>query len=186
MAKTNAKDTPRLEDATSAKTEVAGIDTATTLILTGADIVAIGEEAEILVGGKNYNTALISQIAGIRAPQFRAVSSVAFHRVLDETKVNASLIREVVNDGYRRVNWNDEEVNSDPEYLKNLVRDLAEEAKVKIADAPGTAIKLRTFINNVVEGFATSPEGIDQLRKRSVLVQVAILSVDMPAEVREA
>ncbi len=186
MAKTNAKDTPRLEDATSAKTEVAGIDTATTLILTGADIVAIGEEAEILVGGKNYNTALISQIAGIRAPQFRAVSSVAFHRVLDETKVNASLIREVVNDGYRRVNWNDEEVNSDPEYVKNLVRDLAEEAKVKIADAPGTAIKLRTFINNVVEGFATSPEGIDQLRKRSVLVQVAILSVDMPAEVREA
>ncbi|WP_428567774.1 MAG: PEP/pyruvate-binding domain-containing protein [Solidesulfovibrio sp. DCME] len=186
MAKTNAKDTPRQEDATSAKTEGAGIDTATTLILTGADIVAIGEEAEILVGGKNYNTALISQIAGIRAPQFRAVSSVAFHRVLDETKVNASLIREVVNDGYRRVNWNDEEVNSDPEYVKNLVRDLAEEAKAKMADAPGSAIKLRTFVNNVVEGFATSPEGIDQLRKRSVLVQVAILSVDMPAEVREA
>ncbi|MEA5090399.1 PEP/pyruvate-binding domain-containing protein [Solidesulfovibrio sp.] len=189
MAKTKAKDTPRQEDATSAKPAKQGdaaIDTATTLILTGADIVGIGEEAEILVGGKNYNTALISQIAGIRAPQFRAVSSVAFHRVLDETKVNASLIREVVNDGYRRVNWNDEEVNSDPEYMKNLVRDLAEEARGKFADASGTAIKLRTFINNVVEGFATSPEGIDQLRKRSVLVQVAILSVDMPAEVREA
>ena len=29
------------------------------LVLTGADIVAIGEEAELLVGGKNYNTALI-------------------------------------------------------------------------------------------------------------------------------
>ena len=42
---------------------------------------------------------------------------------------------------------------------------------------------LRTFINTVVEGFATSPEGIDQLRKRSVLVQTAILSVDLPEEV---
>ena len=182
MAKTQANDTPRQDDAQSKD----AIDTTTTLILTGANIVAIGEEAEILVGGKNYNTALISQIQGIRAPQFRAVSSVAFHRVLDETKVNAALIREVVNDGYRRVNWTDEDVNSDPEYMKNLVRDLADEARAKLVGASGTSIKLRTFINNVVEGFATSPEGIDQLRKRSVLVQVAILSVEMPAEVREA
>ncbi|KHK01197.1 PEP/pyruvate-binding domain-containing protein [Desulfovibrio sp. TomC] len=186
MAKTKANDTPRQDDMPSASGQDAVFDTATTLILTGADIVGIGEEAEILVGGKNYNTALISQIQGIRAPQFRAVSSVAFHRVLDETKVNAALIREVVNDGYRRVNWSDEDVNSDPEYMKNLVRDLAEEARAKAADAPGSSIKLRTLINNVVEGFATSPEGIDQLRKRSVLVQVAILSVDMPAGVREA
>ncbi len=186
MAINDAKDKARQEDATSAKPEAAPIDTATQLILTGADIVAIGEEAEILVGGKNYNTALISQIAGIRAPQFRAVSSVAFHRVLDETKVNAALIREVVTEGYRRINWSDEDVNSDPEYVKNLVRTLADEARSRIADDSGTTIKLRTFINNVVEGFATSPEGIDQLRRRSVLVQVAILSVEMPAEVREA
>ena len=27
------------------------------LVLTGADIVRIGEDAELLVGGKNYNTA---------------------------------------------------------------------------------------------------------------------------------
>ena len=46
--------------------------------------------------------------------------------------------------------------------------------------------KLRTFINNVVEGFATSPEGIDQLRKRSVMVQAAILSVPLPPEVDQA
>lgn len=186
MAKKQATDKPRQDEKPSVQGQGAALDTVTTLILTGADIVGIGEEAEILVGGKNYNTALISQIQGIRAPQFRAVSSLAFHRVLDETKVNAALIREVVNDGYRRVNWSDEEVNSDPEYMKNLVRSMAEEVRSKTADAPGSSIKLRTFINNVVEGFATSPEGIDQLRKRSVLVQVAILSVDMPAEVREA
>jgi len=185
MAKNQTNDTQRLDEEPSVG-QGAALDSVTSLILTGADIVGIGEEAEILVGGKNYNTALISQIQGIRAPQFRAVSSAAFHRVLDETKVNAALIREVVNDGYRRVNWTDEEVNSDPEYMKNLVRSLAEEARSKTADAPGSSIKLRTFINNVVEGFATSPEGIDQLRKRSVLVQVAILTVDMPAEVREA
>lgn len=186
MAKNQSNDKPRQDENPSVQETGAALDTAATLILTGADIVGIGEEAEILVGGKNYNTALISQIQGIRAPQFRAVSSVAFHRVLDETKVNAALIREVVNDGYRRVDWNDEEVNSDPEYMKNLVRSLAEEVRLKTADAPGSSIKLRTFINNVVEGFATSPEGIDQLRKRSVLVQAAILSVDMPAGVREA
>lgn len=66
------------------------------LVLTGADIVAIGEEAELLVGGKNYNTAIISQVQGIRAPQFRAISSIAFHRLLDETKVNATLVRQLV------------------------------------------------------------------------------------------
>ena len=33
------------------------------LVLTGADIVRIGEDAELLVGGKNYNTALISRKA---------------------------------------------------------------------------------------------------------------------------
>jgi len=186
MAKTQSSGKPRQDDATSAKAPAAADDKTKQLILTGADIVAIGAEAEILVGGKNYNTALISQISGIRAPQFRAVSSLAFHRVLDETKVNAALIREVVDEGYRGVNWNGEDVNSDPDFVKNLVRKLADEARAKLAGNTGTAIKLRTFINNVVEGFATSPEGIDQLRKRSVLVQVGILSVDMPAEVREA
>jgi phosphoenolpyruvate synthase (EC 2.7.9.2) len=45
--------------------------------------------------------------------------------------------------------------------------------------------RLRSFINHVVEGFATSPEGIDQLRQRSVLVQAAILSAELPADVRE-
>lgn len=40
------------------------------LVLTGADIVKLGPEAELLVGGKNYNTALISQIEGIQASAF--------------------------------------------------------------------------------------------------------------------
>ena len=42
-------------------------------IMTGADIVRMGEPAEMLVGGKNYNTALISRVEGIRTPQFRAI-----------------------------------------------------------------------------------------------------------------
>ena len=41
-------------------------------------------------------------------------------------------------------------------------------------------------MNNVVEGFATSQEMIDQLRKRSVLVQASILSVEIPKAVDEA
>ncbi|MFW5792628.1 MAG: hypothetical protein ACOCVU_08175, partial [Desulfohalobiaceae bacterium] len=52
------------------------------IVLTGSDIVAIGEEAELLVGGKNYNTAIISQLDTVRAPQFRAISSQAFHKLL--------------------------------------------------------------------------------------------------------
>ena len=157
----------------------------TKLILTGADITATGEEAELLVGGKNYNTAIISQVPGIRAPQFRAVSSHAFHKLLDETRVNAAQIRAIVDREYSRIDWNDDEVNRDIEFIKNIVRSMATEIKAHL-DPKATLIKLRTFINNVVEGFATSPEGIDQLRKRSVLVQVAILSVELPHEVDEA
>jgi len=133
----------------------------------------------------NYNTALISQVENIRAPQFRAISSEAFHSVLDETKVNAALIRSTVDKEYDRINWNDSEINKDPEFLRHFVRRLSEKVQSG-QQGKATLVKLRTFINNVVEGFAVSPEGIDQLRKRSVLVQVAILSVPMPADVDEA
>lgn len=158
------------------------------LILTGADIVAIGPDAEMIVGGKNYNTALISQIQGIQAPHFRAVSSLAFHKLLDETKVSSKVLRNVVDKEYSRIDWNDPEINHDPDFLQKLVRKLGKQghdlAKAEGSDQPRT--KLRTFINNIVEGFATSPEGIDQLRKRSVMVQAAILSVDIPQEIQEA
>lgn len=156
------------------------------LVLTGADIAKIGVDAELIVGGKNYNTALISQVEGIRAPQFRAISSVAFHKLLDETTVNAAVVRSIVDKEYNAVDWTGEDVNTDSEFLQKFVRSVAAVIKEEAKKHTETEIQLRTFINNVVEGFATSPEGIDQLRKRSVLVQSAILSVDLPKEVDQA
>ena len=97
------------------------------LILTGADIVAIGPDAEMIVGGKNYNTALISQIEGIQAPHFRAVSSLAFHKLLDETKVSSKVLRSVVDKEYSRIDWNDPEINHDPDFLQKLVRQLGKQ-----------------------------------------------------------
>ena len=157
------------------------------LVLDGAEIVQIGPEAELLVGGKNYNTALISQIQGIQAPHFRAISSIAFHHLLDETKVNGRVVRSVVDREYGRIDWNDPEINQDPDFLQKFVRQLGKQIhQAALAEGEQSHTKLRTFINNIVEGFATSPEGIDQLRKRSVMVQAAILSVDVPTEVAEA
>ncbi|MDR0465938.1 MAG: phosphoenolpyruvate synthase [Deltaproteobacteria bacterium] len=156
-------------------------------VLDGEEIISIGEEAELVVGGKNYNTALISQISGIQSPQFRAISSLAFKQLLDETKVVASLVRATVEKEYARIDWNDSEINSDPDFLQKFVRQLGKDIRVGAQTSGGqTPIRLRTFINNVVEGFATSPEGIDQLRKRSVLVQAAILSVELPSDVDRA
>ena len=160
------------------------------LVLNGSEIKQIGEEAELLVGGKNYNTAIISQVAGIRAPEFRAISSHVFHTLLDDTKVNAAVVRSTVDKEYNKVDWHSDEVNEDAEFLQSFVRDVGKKVREQSEKQSGTPIKLRTFINNVVEGFATSPEGIDQLRMRSVLVQSAILSVEMPEaqgkEVKEA
>lgn len=155
------------------------------LVLTGREITDIGEDAELLVGGKNYNTAIISTVENIRAPQFRAISSQAFHKVLDETKVHASAIRNTVDKEYDNIDWGDSEINRDPDFLKKFVRKVAK----KVREKPDDGVKrttLRTFINNVVEGFAVSPEGIDQLRKRSLLVQTAILSVELPRDVQKA
>ncbi|WP_045216905.1 PEP/pyruvate-binding domain-containing protein [Desulfonatronovibrio magnus] len=155
------------------------------LVLNAREIMDIGVESELLVGGKNYNTAIMNTIENIRAPQFRAISAIAFHKLLDETKVNAAMLRGAVDKEYDSIDWGEASINSDPEFLRKFVRKLA--MKIKRSVKPeGTSIKLRTFINNVVEGFAVSPEGIDQLRKRSVLVQVAILSVDLPQEVEDA
>ena len=162
-------------------------DLAKQLVFTGADIVAMGEESEVLVGGKNYNTAVISQIEGVRTPQFRAVSALAFHQLLDESKVSGSLIRKAVDKEYGRIDWNDPEINKDSEFLQKFVRNLAKEIRASLErDNAQAQTKLRSFINHVVEGFATSPEGIDNLRKRSVLVQVAILSAKLPKEVEES
>ena len=175
------------KDATPSKTSAKAENIKKQLVLTGADIVSLGEEAELLVGGKNYNTALISQIEEIQAPHFRAISSVAFHRLLDETRVSSKIVRAVVDREYARIDWNDPEINQDPDFLQKFVRQLGKQ----IHDITRTEVeqghaKLRTFINTVVEGFATSPEGIDQLRKRSVMVRAAILSVDLPADVDAA
>jgi len=157
------------------------------LVLTGADIVKIGIDAELLVGGKNYNTAIISEIKGIQAPHFRAISSIVFNKVLDETFVIARLVRSIIDKEYKRIDWNDSEINLDPEFLQKLIRLLGRQIHEATEEQEGQQkIRLRTFVNNVVEGFATSPEGIDQLRKRSVLVQAAILSVSLPKEVDAA
>jgi len=157
------------------------------LVLTGADIMAIGESSEIIVGGKNFNTAKIHEIKGVRSPQFRAISSINFHSVLDDTKVNAALVRSLVEKEYARIDWNDPEINRDSEFLQKLVRNLGKEIKkASEEEASATCIKLRTFVNNVVDGFATSQEVIDQLRKRSVIVQAAILSVELPKEVQNS
>ncbi|MDY7001881.1 MAG: PEP/pyruvate-binding domain-containing protein, partial [Thermodesulfobacteriota bacterium] len=110
------------KNANPPKTGTAKKDLTQKVVLTGADITQIGVEAEILVGGKNYNTAIISQVKGIRAPEFRAISSIAFHTVLDETKVNATLVRSIVNKEYNNTDWSDAEINKDPEFLKKFVR----------------------------------------------------------------
>lgn len=183
MAKTPADNNAPTQNAGTSKKD----DVQKKLVLTGADIVGIGPDAELLVGGKNYNTALISEIDGIQAPHFRAISSIAFHRLLDETKVNGKVVRSVVDREYGRIDWNDPEINQDPDFLQKFVRLLGRQCRdAAKADGEEAHTKLRSFINNIVEGFATSPEGIDQLRKRSVLVQAAILSVELPAEVNEA
>ena len=177
--KTTTEAAPADKGKGSAKTETLK----SKLILNGADIKKIGEDAELLVGGKNYNTAIISQVDGIRAPEFRAISSIAFHTILDETKVNASVVRSVVDKEYNSVDWQSDEVNQDSEFLQKFVRSVGRKVREQSGKQSGTPIKLRTFVNNVVEGFATSPEGIDQLRKRSVLVQSAILSVTVPEDI---
>ncbi len=188
MAKTHKEQTAKAAGAaTEAKPTVAAeTDPTKKIVLNGADIVAIGSDAELLVGGKNYNTAIISQVPNIRAPQFRAISSIAFHKLLDETKVNAALVRSTVDKEYSSIDWTDDETNRDTDFLQNFTRRVAKRINAESAKGGGNTIKLRTFVNNVVEGFATSPEGIDQLRKRSVLVQAAILSVTLPQEVADA
>lgn len=157
-----------------------------TLILCASDIISMGEEAELLVGGKNYNTAYINSIPDIQAPQFRAISAKAFHILLDETTVNASLVRTLVDKEYSRTDWDDPEISGDQEFLQKFVRNLGLQIRSADSSKPAPRTKLRTFINNVVDGFATSTENIDFLRKRSVIVQSAILSVELPAIVKEA
>ncbi|CCH47658.1 PEP/pyruvate-binding domain-containing protein [Pseudodesulfovibrio piezophilus] len=185
MAKTQKKPVQKGANNATLKAEAKAESLKEKLVLNGAEIELIGEDAELLVGGKNYNTAIISQIQGIRAPEFRAISSHVFHTILDDTKVNAAVVRATVDKEYNKIDWNSDEVNEDSEFLQHFVREVGKKIREQADKQSGTSIKLRTFVNNVVEGFATSPEGIDQLRMRSVLVQSAILSVELPVEIQK-
>nr|WP_298069029.1 PEP/pyruvate-binding domain-containing protein [uncultured Mailhella sp.] len=160
-------------------------ETGSSFIMTGADIVRMGEAAEMLVGGKNYNTALISRVEGISTPQFRAIPATAFHAVLDESRVNASLIYEVVNRAMDEVDWASPAVASDHGFFSTFVRRNAAEVR-RLSAGKSASTCLRDFVNQVVHGFAESRENIDQLRRRSILVQTAILSVTLPAAVDAA
>ncbi len=160
-------------------------ETGSPYIMTGADIVRMGEPAEMLVGGKNYNTALISRVEGIRTPQFRAIPATAFHVVLDECRVNAFLIYDVVDTAMAAVDWASPAVASDHGFFTNFVREAAAKVRTRSAGTSASTC-LRDFINQVVHGFAESREDIDRLRRRSMLVQTAILSSNLPAKVDEA
>ncbi|MBO6002927.1 MAG: phosphoenolpyruvate synthase [Mailhella sp.] len=160
-------------------------ETGSPFIMTGADIVRMGEPAEMLVGGKNYNTALISRVEGIRTPQFRAIPATAFHVVLDECRVNASLVYSVVDTAMAQVDWTSPAVASDHGFFGNFVRKAAAEVRERSAGTSASTC-LRDFINQVVHGFAESRENIDRLRRRSMLVQAAILSSTLPAAVDAA
>ncbi len=155
------------------------------LTLDGKEIIALGETGELLVGGKNYNMAILGQIRGIRVPSFRAVSSKAFHLLLDSCRVNAELVRHMVRREYERITWGSKATIQDPDYLRDFVRRVADIIKKDVSKRERT-ISLRAFIDNTLEGFTTSKEDIDSLRMRSILVQVAILSVDMPHVIAEA
>ena len=160
-------------------------ETGSRFIMTGADIVRMGEPAEMLVGGKNYNTALISRVEGIRTPQFRAIPATAFHVVLDECRVNAFLIYDVVDSAMASVDWTSPAVASDHGFFTSFVREAAAKVRARSAGTSASTC-LRDFINQVVHGFAESRENIDRLRRRSMLVQTAILSSSLPAQVNEA
>ncbi len=155
------------------------------LILTGKEILELGEAGELLVGGKNYNMAILSQIKGIRVPSFRAVSSDAFHIILDSCQVDAELIRHIVRREHEKVTWGAKSTVEDPDFLRDFVRRVAGVVKKEPSRRERT-ISLRAFIDNTVEGFTTSKEDIDSLRMRSILVQAAILSVTLPENVVDA
>ena len=141
MAKTQKKAAEKAE--AKAKPAANNENLKQKLVLSGADIKKIGEEAELLVGGKNYNTAIISQVSGIRAPEFRAISSHAFHHILDETKVNAAVVRATVDKEYNNVDWHSDEVNQDSEFLQNFVRTVGKKIREQSGKQSGTPIKLR-------------------------------------------
>ena len=60
------KTTDEKSTALKAKVTLDPKDLSKKLVLNGAEITAIGVEAELLVGGKNYNTAIIDQVPGER------------------------------------------------------------------------------------------------------------------------
>ena len=114
MAKTQKKPAQKAEEnkavAAGAKTE----SLKEKLVLNGADITLIGEEAELLVGGKNYNTAIISQVQGIRRPNSGPFPHMHFIPSLTKPRSTPPWWRATVDKEYNQVDWHSDEVNRTP------------------------------------------------------------------------
>ena len=112
-----------------------------------------------------------------RGHRFRGKVAIAEQRDLFRCRLNDAVYDEIALYGFGHHHRSASQI---------LVAQGPQRDDAAAAEGDQSHTKLRTLINTIVEGFATSPEGIDQLRKRSVMVQAAILSVDLPQDVDEA
>ena len=143
-------------------------------------------KASACVGGKNENCAILTNIPGVNTAKFRAVTATAYNLHLDTSMVNQVKLDAFINDAILEYNIGSKE---QPSFIrdKGLEYRQANNEKNEVLN-----IALRQYINNRIE--ATKQiiveENIDQnerykaLQALSIASQIAIMSVDMPANLK--
>jgi len=156
-------------------------------VLSGAEIEKLGRTGLELVGGKNYNLAILENLVGVNTAAFCAVSATAYNEHLDNANVDSVFLDQFVKKAIAEYG------NQDLTQPKFVYKKGRECRKVHSEGIPEeNAITIRQFINRkIAETKKTLAEkGNDEAAlydakiSLSIAAQIAILSVEMGEDIK--
>jgi len=157
-------------------------------VLSGAEIEKLERTGLELVGGKNYNLAILENLVGVNTAAFCAVSATAYNKHLDNAIVDSVFLDQFVKKAIAE--YGSQEL-SQPKFVYKKGRECR---KVHSEGVPEeNAITIRQFINRKISDTKTilAEKGNDEAAlydakiSLSIAAQIAILSAEMSEDIKK-
>ena len=155
-------------------------------VLTGEEIEELGRTGLGLVGGKNYNLAILENLEGVKTAAFCAVSATAYNKHLDNAMVDSVVLSQFLENAI--VEYGSQDL-AQPKFVLKKGKEYRSHSSGIVQD---NAVTLRQFINKKIAEtkIILAEKGDDEAALYdakiglSIASQIAILSVEMPEDIK--
>ncbi len=156
-------------------------------VLSGAEIEKLGRTGLELVGGKNYNLAILENLVGVNTAAFCAVSATAYNKHLDNAIVDFITLNQFIENAIAEYGSQD---LSQPKFVYKKGKEYRKVHSEGISGEKG--ITIRQFINSKIAETKKilAEKGNDEAAlydakiSLSITAQIAILSVEMSEDIK--